>query len=306
MRSFRLIAVSALVVLLSGLAPLALATVSHPETYHRHARHLQAASSARHAGTRSRSRRPASVCRTRQQLPVRGSRRRGAALIAAHRHAAPIAPQKIEVATTIPTAPLKHWVILPPLTGSHQSLVRQNVRTVADGLERIEDDAQLNELRRERALVPVPVSAQLHINEGLPMNRRYCRPWTAQFLADLARAHTTRFRRSLQVNSAVRTVEYQRYLMEVNGNAAAADGDIASPHLTGAAVDIAKKGLSTSEVSWMRAYLLPLEQAGRIDVEEEFYQACFHVTVYKSYTPAPNPGMPRYRAGSTLLAERVK
>lgn len=200
---------------------------------------------------------------------------------------------------------MKRWAILPPLVGSHESLVRQNERTEADGLQRIEDDAQLNELRREKALVAVPVSAQLRVNEGLPMNRRYCRPWTAKFLADLARAHAMRFRRSLQVNSAVRTVAYQRSLMRVNGNAAPADGDIASPHLSGATIDIAKKGLSTSEVSWMRAYLLPLEQAGKIDVEEEFYQSCFHITVYKSYAPPPQPGLPS-RVSSTLLAERVK
>jgi len=31
----------------------------------------------------------------------------------------------------------------------------------------------------------------------------------------------------------------------------------------------------------MRAWLLPLEKAGEIDVEEEFRQSCFHITVYK-------------------------
>jgi hypothetical protein len=40
----------------------------------------------------------------------------------------------------------------------------------------------------------------------------------------------------------VRTVEYQRRLRMINGNAAAADGDIASPHLTGGTIDIAKQG----------------------------------------------------------------
>jgi hypothetical protein len=226
------------------------------------------------------------------------------ALIAAHRHPAAVATQEQNVASTVPSVPMKHWALLPALVGSHESLVRQNERTEADGLTRIEDDAQLNELRREKALVAVPVSAQLRINEGLPANRRYCRPWTARFLADLARAHAMRFRRSLQVNSAVRTVAYQRSLMAVNGNAAPADGDIASPHLTGATVDIAKKGLSMSEVSWMRAYLLPLEQAGKIDVEEEFYQSCFHITVYKSYAPLSMPAQPR--VPSALLAARVK
>ena len=49
-----------------------------------------------------------------------------------------------------------------------------------------------------------------------------------------------------------------------------------------------KKGLTPSEVAWMRAYLLPLQTAGKIDVEEEFKQSCFHISVYKTYmTPRP-------------------
>lgn len=117
------------------------------------------------------------------------------------------------------------------------------------------------------------------------MNRRYCRPWTAQFLATLARAHYEHFHTSLQVNSAVRTVEFQQHLMHINGNAAPAEGDTASPHLTGQAIDIAKHGLSLTEIAWMRGYLLPLVQQGKVDVEEEFQQSCFHISVYKRYIP---------------------
>jgi hypothetical protein len=171
----------------------------------------------------------------------------------------------------------------PPLLGSFTSLARQNERTEADGLERIEDEADLNDRISRKMLVPVPVSSTLEINGNLPVNRRYCRPWTAAFLASLARAHAAEFHRSLYVSSAVRTVEYQKQLTKVNGNAASAEGDIASPHLTGATIDIAKKGLTEREVGWMRAWLLPLQEAGKIDVEEEFQQACFHITVYKSY-----------------------
>jgi len=210
---------------------------------------------------------------------------------------------------SIPDVPLKRakLVLLPPLRGSRASLIRQNERSEADGLERIEDDEELNTLRNQRALVPVPVSAALRINTDLPVNRRYSRPWTARFLSDLARVHYARFRRPLQVNSAVRTVEYQRRLIEINGNAAPADGDVASPHLTGAAIDIAKKGLSVSEIDWMRAYLLPLQTAGKIDVEEEFYQSCFHISVYKSYAPPVQTRPSRKRGNSsTLIAAGIQ
>jgi hypothetical protein len=175
---------------------------------------------------------------------------------------------------------------MAPLRGSMESLVRQNEKTDADDLERIEDNADLHDRIARGMLVPVPASAGLTINPNLPEDRRYCRPWTATFLADLAHAHDAQFHHPFEVSSAVRTVEYQKKLMRSNGNAAAAEGDVVSPHLTGATIDIAKQGLSRSELYWMRNRLNTLQNAGKIDVEEEFRQACFHITVYKSYVGA--------------------
>jgi hypothetical protein len=176
-----------------------------------------------------------------------------------------------------------------PLRGSHESLQRQNTRLDADGLERIEDESDLVDRIAHKLLVPIPASSALTVNAELSPTHRYCRPWTALFLADLARAHDAAFHRPLEVSSAVRTMEYQKRLMETNGNAAPAEGDIVSPHLTGATIDIAKDGLSRDEIAWMRRRLLALEAAGKIDVEEEFRQACFHITVYKSYAPPRTP-----------------
>jgi hypothetical protein len=190
------------------------------------------------------------------------------------------------------------------LRGSHESLVRQNEKTEDDGLERIQDDDDLADRIARKMLVPVPASSMLAVNPSLPENRRYCRPWTANFLTDLARAHAALFHHSLFVSSAVRTVEYQKRLMEINGNAAPAEGDIASPHLTGATIDIAKQGLSRKELAWMRAWLQPLGSAGKIDVEEEFQQTCFHITVYKSYVPLARPRNPKPQKAPAQLASR--
>jgi hypothetical protein len=78
--------------------------------------------------------------------------------------------------------------------------------------------------------------------------------------------------------------------MRRNGNAAAAQGDVVSPHLTGGTIDIAKSGMSRKEITWMRNHLLSMQVEGTIDVEEEFRQPCFHITVYKSYlSPEPDP-----------------
>jgi len=185
---------------------------------------------------------------------------------------------------------------VPPLHGTLESLVRQNEKNEAEGLERILDDNDLADRIARKMLVPVPVSAALSINDNLPHDRRYCRPWTAAFLSDLARAHQAQFHHPLEVSSAVRTVEYQKRLMETNGNATEAEGDIVSPHVTGATIDIAKSGLGQQELYWMRARLLALQNAGKIDVEEEFQQACFHITVYKDYVPAEHRSLPRSRS----------
>ena len=32
--------------------------------------------------------------------------------------------------------------------------------------------------------------------------------------------------------------------------------------------------------------VLPLMQGGKLDVEEEFQQSCFHISVYRAYLPA--------------------
>lgn len=214
----------------------------------------------------------------------------------------PLANQPQETASlTLPQAPI-HVMNLPPMRGTHESLVRQNQRADQEGLARVRDDADIASLLHNGLLVPLPASNGLRADPRLPDNRRYCRPWTAHFLTDLSRAYAQHFGSGLQVNSAVRTVEYQRHLLRVNGNAAPAEGDTASPHLTGATIDIGKKGLTATEVAWMRSYLSPLESAGKIDVEEEFYQSCFHISVYQSYQqPAGNAGR-----SAAMLATRLR
>lgn len=194
----------------------------------------------------------------------------------------------------------------PALRGSFESLARQNERAEADGLERILDEDDLSSRIAQGLLVPVPISPALDIDEKLPDTHKYCRPWTATFLTDLADAHAQQFRHALFVSSAVRTVEYQAHLMHRNGNAAAAEGDVVSPHLTGGTIDIAKNGMSRREIAWMRNWLLAQQLAGLIDVEEEFKQPCFHITVYKNYaSQAPEPGpvtSPKTRAVTTPVA----
>ena len=176
-------------------------------------------------------------------------------------------------------------VVPPPMRGTREILVHQNLIADEEGLSRIQDDDDLRRMRGERMLVDFPESMSLHVNPELAGDRRCARPWTVRFAAEIARAYYARFHQPLQVNSAVRTVAYQLRLRRVNGNAAGIGGDMASPHLTGEALDFRKRDMSTEEIAWMRMYLRPLMQVGKVDVEEEFQQACFHISVYRSYAP---------------------
>ena len=177
-------------------------------------------------------------------------------------------------------------VVPPPLRGTREILVHQNMMADDEGLQRVQDDSDLRRMRSTRQLVDFPESASLHVNPELAGNRRCARPWAVRFASDVARDYYAHFHQPLQVNSAVRTVSYQVRLRRVNGNAAGVDGDVASPHLTGEALDFGKRGMSLQEIAWMRSYLLPLMQGGKLDVEEEFQQACFHISVYRAYLPA--------------------
>ncbi len=180
-----------------------------------------------------------------------------------------------------------HLKMLPAMKGTHEILVHQNQMAAADGLDRIEDDSQLQQMRHYKLLVSLPDNEAIMVNDAMPSDRRYARPWAVRFLNDLARAHYARFHSPLVITSAVRTVEFQKHLVRINGNAAPPTGDVASPHLYGQAIDLGKRGMSMTEIAWMRAYLTPVESAGKIDVEEEFQQACFHISVYRRYLGLP-------------------
>lgn len=173
--------------------------------------------------------------------------------------------------------------IAPELRGSRDSLLKQNSEIDQAGLQRIEDDEQLQLLEERGVLVPIEETQYLVLSSSLKENRRYARPWTAQFVDDMSREFYAKFHRPIEVNSAVRTVEQQRKLMRHNHNAAPAEGELASSHLAGTTVDIAKRGLTRKQHKWITDYLADLKKQDVIEPEEERRQACFHVMVSERY-----------------------
>jgi len=171
----------------------------------------------------------------------------------------------------------------PVFPGSHELLVQQNVELDKLQLPRINDDYELMKYELSQDLVPVSESDALKIAANLPDNRRYCRPWTRDFLEDFSQAFYNEFHQPIQVNSLVRTVEQQHSLRRHNRFAAPESGDTASTHLTGVTADLSRRVFTKSEYAWVRAYLMPLHEAGLIDPIEES-QPVLHIVVYDRYS----------------------
>lgn len=169
------------------------------------------------------------------------------------------------------------------LRGSPASMKRQNVQADRDGLSRM-TEKQLEVFKKHQLLVPFPYNKTVIVDDRLPEKYRWCRPCTLKFIIDFNKDYESKFGRPIQINSAVRTVEYQKELRGRNGNAASAKmGSLQSAHLTGAAVDIAKKNMSFAELRWMRNRLIALEKKKLVEATEEFKQSVFHVMVFNKY-----------------------
>lgn len=171
------------------------------------------------------------------------------------------------------------------LRGSRESQYRQNEQADKEDLQRIKDGSELQELKASGALVPLPENEFIGIDESeIDVRLRWCRPWTKEFLLDIGKGFHKQFGKKPRVTSAVRTIEDQRRLRKINRNAALPDGERASSHLTGSAIDIGKKGMTPKEMAWIRRELLSLEAAVLIEATEESRnQSNFHVMVFRNY-----------------------
>ena len=172
----------------------------------------------------------------------------------------------------------------PMFRPTHESMLRQNEEVDRLELPRIQDDAELEELKANGALVPIRAGESLRFAPGLNPNRRFCRPWTRDFVEDLGQAFYKEFHASIQVNSAVRTMQQQKKLRRHNRNAAPESGETASSHLAGITVDIQRRGLTGPQIRWIEQYMLPLSNQGMIEPEEERHQWVFHVMVSDRYS----------------------
>jgi hypothetical protein len=167
---------------------------------------------------------------------------------------------------------------------SHESLILQNAEINRLELPRIQDDNELEMLKASGALLPIRAGESLRFDPRLDPSRRFCRPWTRDFVEDLSQAYYSRFHQQIQVNSAVRTVKGQKKLRRHNRNAAPADGDTASSHLAGVTVDLQRRGMGKEQILWLEHYLFYMKALGLVEPEEERHQWVFHIMVSGRYS----------------------
>lgn len=173
-------------------------------------------------------------------------------------------------------------VFAASLKGSPESMALQNREADREDLSRL-TEGQLEIFKKNGSLVPLLVGSGIVIDPRLPERYRWCRPCTRDYLVDLKKDFKHEFERPFQINSAVRSIEYQKGLTKRNGNAASASPGLhQSSHLTGATVDIAKIGLSGKQLQWMQNRLLADEKKGLVEATEEHHQAVFHVMVFQT------------------------
>lgn len=167
---------------------------------------------------------------------------------------------------------------------SHESLLLQNAEVDRLNLPRIQDDTELEALKADGSLLEIQAGESLRFDPRLDPSRRYCRPWTLNFVNDLSQAYYNRFHEQIQLNSAVRTVKVQRKLRRHNRNAAPWDGDTASSHLAGVTIDLQRRGLNKDQIRWMEHYLFYMKALGLVEPEEERRHWCFHIMVSGHYS----------------------
>lgn len=184
------------------------------------------------------------------------------------------------------------------LKGSPEKLAEQN--RVADdyALSRMDNAAEVRRLVKSGYLVSIARRGRGYYVDrklGKGYARRdvlwYARPWVRKFLVREGDHYADRFRGArFKVSSLIRTEGYQDLLKGRNVNAARGDDDdTRSPHLTGAALDISKKGMSARQLAWMREHLVALQERGWIIGTEEMATNAFHVFVQPSFGKVPEP-----------------
>jgi hypothetical protein len=198
---------------------------------------------------------------------------------------------------TFPTA-LFGQIALLLKADTHSQLI-QNAYAHDENLSCMLNAGMIRRFHRGGYLQRVSSSTRYYYLHLVPAKYRYLRPWSKLFLDRLSRQYYARFKQRLRV-----TVALQRALARRNANAANAFGARRSSHLTGATLDISKRGMTASAHRWMTKVIYSLREKGYLYAVEEFAQPVYHVMVYRNYRTYVKNRLSGGSGNHVLLAER--
>jgi Family of unknown function (DUF5715) len=159
---------------------------------------------------------------------------------------------------------------------TRESLIMENGAANDEGLPRYSTMKDVQRAVNRGELIPLAAYTGINLSSRLPAARAAARPEVVTFLYTVGAAHAQFSPHPIIVDSAVRPASVQRSLHL--RNAAPWKGDRASPHLTGATIDLKRQG--RSDDAWMIAYLSAAQSAGRVHVIEE--KSCWHIFVIEA------------------------
>jgi hypothetical protein len=184
----------------------------------------------------------------------------------------------------------------PELLGKPAKQSQQNQAADDYDLTRMSGPAVIRRLVKQGYLVKIPrTGTGYFVDPRLGHGYRskdvlvYARPWVKKFLDHEGGHFADVFGGArFKVASLIRTEDYQGMLKRKNVNAASGkDWRNQSSHLTGAALDISKRGLSSDKINWMRNRLVALEKQGWVIAVEEMKTNTFHIFVQPVFGNAP-------------------
>jgi hypothetical protein len=159
---------------------------------------------------------------------------------------------------------------------THESLLIENGYANAEGLPRYETMKDVQHAVKSSELIPLAAYTGVVLSSRLPAARTAARPEVVTFLYTVGAAHAQFSPHPIIVDSAVRPVAVQKRLHL--RNAAPWRGERASPHETGATIDLKRQG--RADDAWMVSYLTVQQEAGRVHVIQE--KNCWHIFVRRT------------------------
>ncbi|MBI2057900.1 MAG: hypothetical protein HYT63_02865 [Candidatus Yanofskybacteria bacterium] len=144
----------------------------------------------------------------------------------------------------------------------------------------------------------MPISGQYYfIDRSLDRRTHFVSPWTLIFINQLGKdfyeqtqKNKKGLKKKIKITSLVRHRKYQKALAKRNPNAIWDESNPyrQSSHLTGATFDISTKGLTRSEICWIKDYLFELQNLLLIHARDEFHNNSFHIMVFSIPTVTPD------------------